>query len=243
MNSEEKAFLITSSYEGAGYIELTGNFDGQGFSFGVICFNLGKNTLQPLIRAMYQAGPETFKKCCTVKVASAPYNGAFVDLSNDLLAVCNEMTPEQAVKWAEARQDGNHRPMQHWSSVFHNLGSEPGFQAIQRKFAKPYMDKAKKYMSEFGFVSERALALLYDICVQMGSVKIASLQRYRNGMKPGMLEQERLVLLAQSVAPQAGRWSSDGLSRKMAIAKGTGKVHGRYYDMAKDFGLTDQKAF
>ena len=44
--------------------------------------------------------------------------------------------------------------------------------------------------------------------------------------------------MARAIAPQGGRWAADVLSRKRTIALGAGVVHGRPYNLERDFGIT-----
>lgn len=49
-NLKDKLLLNTGFFEGNDdYSTTTGNFDGQGISFGIIQFNFGQSTLQPLL--------------------------------------------------------------------------------------------------------------------------------------------------------------------------------------------------
>jgi hypothetical protein len=236
--SLEKAFAITAAFEGGGYSTLSGSFDGMGISFGFLQYNLGTGTLQPLLRDMAAADRAEFSRCCTQPVADAPFNGKPVDLSNQILEVC-AMPAHAAVRWAIARQDGGHRLLPHWTACFKALAAVPKFQGIQRKHAQRYVDDAIGIMRHYGFKSERALALCFDITVQMGSVTSPSDSRYIASTGANQTEQQRLEMLARAIAPQAGRWANDVLARKLTIARGLGVVHGRPYNLARDFGLSD----
>jgi len=239
-NSEEKAMAVTASFEGPdNFSTLTGSFDQMGISFGFLQWNLGKGTLQPLIRAMAQASPAEFKRCFTQPVAQ--FGGKVMDLSDDILKVC-AMSSAEAVKWAEARQDDKFRLHKHWVDAFKALGQVPAFQAVQRQFAKPYMDRAKRHMTEYGFVGERALVFMFDVCVQCGSITAASKRRYEAINTKGMSEKQRLLELSKAIGPQAGRWEQNVRRRKDAIAIGGGIVHGVSYNMETDFGITDARA-
>lgn len=238
MTSEEKCFAVTGAFEGGGYANLTGNFDGMGISFGFLQWNLGKGTLQPLIKAMYQLDPALFTRCCTVRVDSPPYNGKIVNLGPDLLDVC-ELSSTGAVRWATQRQTSKFQLLPHWRLVFGSLGHEPKFQAVQRQKAGAYMTKARQIMKDFGFKSERALVFCFDVAVQMGSVKPPSRGRYLHMMAANSSEKAKLSTLARALGPQAGKWEQDVLSRKLCIALGTGRVHGRDYDLLRLYGVSD----
>lgn len=242
MSSVDRAFTITGRFEGHGYGALSGDFDGQGISYGFIQWNLGQGTLQPLLRAMYAEGPQTFRRCFTQFVADY---GKALDLTDQILAVC-AMPRAEAVAWARARQTksgGRPRLLPHWAAAFRELAEIEGFQAVQRRFAeKPYMARAKDYMKAYGFRSDRALCLLFDITVQMGSITAPSRGRYLIATAGrGLSEQAKLVALAKAVAPQGGPWAHDVLARKSAIATGRGTVHGAAFDGSR-YGLHDGPA-
>ncbi len=238
MDAVEKAIALTSAFEGSGgYANLTGSFDGMGISFGFLQWNLGRGTLQPLIKKMAALHPEDFKRACTVFIDC--YNESR-DVSGDLLKVC-ALKPAEAVKWAEARQDSGHRISEaydHWRVVFKNLGNNPNLRKVQVEAARPYLKRAYDYFKKYGFKSERAFCLLFDICVQCGSITPMSAARYRLAVNKNTTEDLKLAALATAVAPQGGKWAKDVLSRKLAIAKGAGVVHGKPYHLERDFKVT-----
>jgi hypothetical protein len=237
----EKCFELTGAFEGGGYAALAGNFDGAGISFGVIQYNLYSKTLQPVIRDMYAAGPQTFRRCMTHVV-----QGKAIDLTDELLRVC-AMAPAAAVQWAQARQDTGGRFLphyDHWVRAFKALATVDGFNVVQRKHASRYMERAQGYVKSYGFKSERALALMFDISVQCGSITLGSWTRYQAATVGRVLtEQKKLEALARAVQFQDSRaWvQRDILSRKLTIATGVGIVHGRSYNLHRDFGITDAR--
>ena len=52
-----QAIKITSFYEGSGFDEVTGNFDGQGLSYGILQWNFGQGTLQPIFKNLFARYP------------------------------------------------------------------------------------------------------------------------------------------------------------------------------------------
>lgn len=54
----QKAINITTSFEGKGYETIAGNFDGQGLSLGMFQWNVGKGTLQPMLKQFMEENPE-----------------------------------------------------------------------------------------------------------------------------------------------------------------------------------------
>ena len=229
MTTEEKCWLLTPSFEGNGYTGMTGNSDGQGWSFGVLSWACGQGTLQPLIQSFHDNGPITFANCCT-----APVNGVVTDLGPDLRGWLKLPTTE-ATAWAAARCEptGNHDPLPHWIQVFKNLGEVAEYQVLQREAGASYMAVAHNICRDFGFVTERGLALAFDIAVQDGSVRPEARATY----KAVGSEQDRLISLARAVAA-ASKYPADVLSRKMTIATGSGVVHDRHYNLIAWPGLT-----
>lgn len=228
MTPEEKCYAITGAFEGSGgFSNMTGSFDGMGISLGILQWNFGQGTLQPLLRAFYANGPQTFVKCCTV-------NG--VDYSPVLLAA-SKMDTAKAVGWAKTIQHNNViNPI--WRMIFKSLGDNEVFQHVQMQFGeKGPMAIAKRDMEKFGVKTERALALFFDIAVQNGGVRLKH-ELLVDKTKTG---NELLESIARAVAACAREeYSSDVLSRKMCIVKGFGKVHGVNYNLFEKYGLTDK---
>jgi hypothetical protein len=74
---------------------------------------------------------------------------------------------------------------------------------------------------------------MFDVCVQNGGLRQTQIDLLEHLEGP-----ELLVAIAQSVANACDpKWRADVLSRKVTIATGHGVVHGRTYDLAKDYGL------
>lgn len=101
------------------------------------------------------------------------------------------------------------------------------------------MDHARAIFAEFGFKTERGLALCFDIAVQDGGVKAAARAAFEHEAAPTAPEGQRLVALAEAVAGCAVQeLRVDVCNRKLCIATGRGHVHGRDYDLEQEFGLT-----
>ncbi|MGQ7279476.1 hypothetical protein ACT91Q_16050 [Brevibacillus thermoruber] len=92
-------------------------------------------------------------------------------------------------------------------------------------------------------VRRKHLALAFDIAVQNGGIKnlaAKEIERQIRGKKLSDIEKMRII--AKEVADASNpRWCDDVLSRKMTIVIGGGTVHGKKYDLAKQYGLSDRK--
>jgi hypothetical protein len=232
-DSIDRFFEITGWFEGTGYTKLEGNFDGQGFTYGLFGFCLGQGSLQTLLKKMYHTNPKLFRDCCNTIV-----NGKQMNIADNLLQVVN-MNNEEAVKWSLQRQNST-RPFAHWVAVFANLGRQPQFQQLQRDYGMGRIDRAIQYCKKYNLKTERALALFFDTCVQQGSIKFSTQVKLtaRGIGKKGYHDKMRMI--AQAMSEQAkDRWAADVLSRRLCIVNGKGKVHGTYLDLKHRFGLDD----
>lgn len=231
MTSEDKCIILTMGFEGGSYGSLAGNFDGAGLSYGAIQFNFGMGTLQNLLREFYKNGPQVFEKCCTV-------NG--LNYSPALLKVIELGQPiSKAVEWSKTIQSNKNVINPVWKQIFKNFTGNMVFVHIQQKFIKErYMVRAKSDMKFFGFNSERALALFFDIAIQNGGVGA----KHRLLIDKTKTGKELLKEIAVAVSKCSRRkYQKDVLDRKMCIVNGFGKVHGHDYNLWRDFNITDEK--
>jgi len=100
--------------------------------------------------------------------------------------------------------------------------------------------------------SQRAAALLFDIKVQTGGIKswvksqilsdFEQLEQSGDGNVP--LEVARLRIIATRSAASANpHWVADVQNRKLTIANGEGTVHGNYYHLASQYGISLNSGF
>ena len=98
--------------------------------------------------------------------------------------------------------------------------------------------------ADFGLTTERGAALMFDICVQNGSISSAVRAQILAdfaGLAPApavLLEVEKMRSIARRRAAACKpQFSNDVLIRKLTIAEGRGAVHGLPYDLEEQFGL------
>jgi hypothetical protein len=238
--SEEKALRITSSFETGrplGFGGLTGNFDGMGLSFGLMQWNIGSGSLQPLLNEFARDYPQRFEAV----------------FGTDANAVHQMLRQPQAdqLRWAQTINDSRNQIVQRWAGHFQQLESDQAFQQIQLRHVRAAMDQAIGYARQLGLRSERGLALMFDNVTQNGPhwwgrqnrAVLTQQRRADFGRQNGRAPQERDLLaiianvVADTVLPQ---YREDVRSRRMTIVNGRGRVHGDNYDLERQFGLTDQ---
>ncbi len=228
-----KLLSITGAFEGRGFTNLTGDFDGQGLSFGILQWNMGQGTLPPLLLRMYKRDPQHFQ------AIFAPDTQVFLSI----------LTADRTTQLNFARKINSPRKqvVEPWRTRFIRLGLYPPFQQVQVEFSLTLIERAKRLAQLMGVKTERGLALLFDILVQNGGIssptrrKIFQARQEKEALLGrSLMEREYLEIIAQYRAQEASpQWRADVLARKLCIVRGQGYVHGRFWNLEKSFGLKD----
>lgn len=226
-----RCIALTGSFETAllppaCFSKLAGDFDGQGLSFSALQWNIGQQTLQPLLLQMYSQHPEVMLRCFGV-----PH-------SMTLQGILGQAKPAQLAFARSLQSSHDHKIMPEWGDSFSALGASPEWQLVAQQSAGGYFDHAKFQAKTFGLVSDRAIALLFDIAVQDGGVPTLARDHILNTYLPSWGEPEKLRCIAGAIADVCNpRWRRDVLERKLTVANGSGVVHGLHFDLSRDFAL------
>jgi hypothetical protein len=207
------------------YGVTAGNFDGSGISHGIIQFNFGSGTLQPIWRDLINNHPDVVAQAITT---TTDYN-TFVDV------VLNRTTADQ-IAWGNSVTDpaNQHQLLQPWATYFNNLGMTPESQARQNQACQPYFDSANTWKGDYSLWTRRGYALCFDIAVQSGSISTAVHDLIMSDFANINLNDSRESIEVQKMQIIANR-RADAVSstyqasyrdRKLAIANGEGTVYG-----------------
>ncbi len=210
---------------------LAGSFDQQGISFGVLQWNLGQGTLQPLLSKLNKEHPQV------VKTAFGDSYDAFTEMLGK--------GQKDQMAWANTVQGADHRVRDPWKSAFKALGRTPECQDAQVAGAADRFQTALRMCADYGLFSERGAALMFDIVVQNGSIKQetrAQIMADFNGIPAGLSREDqelaRMRIIARRRAGAAkAAFQADVLSRKLTCAEGAGVVHGIGYDLQRQFDI------
>jgi D-alanyl-D-alanine carboxypeptidase len=261
--SEVKALRITSTFEtghSLGFGGLTGNFDRMGVSFGLMQWNIGSGSLQPLLWEFAQKYSQRF---------DVVFGSDAIRLRN-LLQQFRQKTQdknerkrimEEQMRFAISINHPNCDPnkkstykfcklVEPWASYFRRLEMDSAFQKIQIQQVRKSMNIAINQARQFGLKTERGLALMFDIVTQAGGAWLIKKSRAKSieqsrtllQQKQGrsLTEREVLTIVTNVLADTSSSiWREDVRTRKMTIVNGYGVVHRRKFDLAKDFGLSD----
>lgn len=233
---DKRCLALTGSFETnrgppACFAGLSGDFDGQGLSFGACQWNFGQGSLQPLLLRMIEVHEDTARD-------------VFQDHFDELAMVLR--SPEDHVmSFARSIQDPNHRINEPWHGMFQALGATDEFEQIEVDAAGALFASARNLCDEYGLQSERALALMFDIKVQNGSIApevkariLGDFAALPADLEPDDVEVAKMRIVAARRAEVAKvEWVADVRTRKLCIANGMGRVHGIDYDLDRDFGI------
>ncbi len=230
-----RVFALTGSFEtGAPVPEcfsgLAGDFDGQGMSLGVLQWNFGQGTLQPLLSQMLAKHSTTMTR---IFHAHLPV----------LRAVLND-SPTGQLQWVRSIQAPSRRLVEPWAGMFKSLGRTDQYQQIQLKAAGRLLGRARTLCASYGLGTERGVALMFDILAQNGSisatVEATIRQEFRGlgSLRGADREVGRMRVIAIRRAEAAlPQWVADVRARKLTIAEGAGSVHGKRYELAGMYGI------
>jgi hypothetical protein len=230
----QRCLALTGSFETGKYppdcfCGITGDFDQMGLSFGALQWNVGQGTLQPLLIQMFDQHAD---------VARNIFHEHF-DIVTTLHAepLADQLAFARSVQTRGLLQEP-------WQGMLTALGRTPEFQGIQTDHASKIFQKAVQMCGDYGLVSERAVALMFDIATQGGS--ISSIIRAQIMADFAQLpkadcsnEVAKMCIVAnRRAAASSPKFVDDVRIRKLTIANGTGTVHGIFYDLDDVFGLT-----
>lgn len=231
----ERCVALTGSFETSSPVPqcfsgLTGNFDGQGISFGALQWNFGQGSLQPLLQKMISAHQS---------VIADIFGADFAELQRMLAMTAKA----DQVAWAAGIQTAKFSVNQPWRGYFTALGQTAEYQAIQGDAAAAVYQKGLGFCRQFGLKSERAVALMFDIVTQNGSINATVAARinadFANLPAGETDETPKLVIVANRRAETSNpKWVENVRARKLVIANGGGTANGMTYDLAKSYAIT-----
>lgn len=234
-----RALRITGSFEGKGIDQVTGDFDAQGISVGVLQWNYGQGSLQTEILLPWQ------KKYGKIDpLAEFPWPGI------DATAT---MGSQSALMYCRRHMLNGTRVKPDWAEAWARFLKHPYTVEMQLKAAEKVGARADKLCRDWGLNSERAFCFFFDVVTQNGSMKTvvresASLVEclaicdgprrpsnrtlWKELLPKATTEQLVLFKAAYDRACLANpTFFQDVFSRKGTIALGRGIVHGKSWNL------------
>ncbi|MGQ9860833.1 MAG: hypothetical protein ACUVSD_02330 [Thiobacillaceae bacterium] len=211
------AIAVTAGFETSGdpYLQVTGNFDGAGLSFGPLQVNFKTGTLQELFLRFQARDARRLANC-------------FGPLWPEWQRVLRLPSRARQVDWADALSRGRNKADfdPRWKAALQAVGLEPAFRGEMLRYAyDTYGRKLIVALSRLRGLSAlrisnfRCLAALYDLCVQQGSLDRAHdvIRRRVQNERPG----DEFALTRIAVEERGRRanpeWRADCISRRLGI--------------------------
>ncbi len=242
-NKFEIAFSVTAWFETGDtpYTNPSGNFDGQGLSWGPRQNCIGQGSLQPLLRRMFTEQDSLMRSCL---------GPLYLELKDISLPA---PTKDQLEKTIEILNDDRGHLHQEWREAFYKLGTHKAIQDIFLDDARgsiPAVDALAIWIAGGNPVTLRTWCLAYDFVTQNGgfasSFKIAIsafLMALRPFQKDPIRDRMRAIcwLRAGWTYILGNRvFAADVLSRKLLIVEGRGRFRAEDMDLDTKFGISDE---
>ncbi|MCW3117350.1 MAG: putative peptidoglycan-binding domain protein [Chitinophagaceae bacterium] len=135
------------------YAKVSGDFDGQGISFGALQWNIGQGTLQSLFSKLDQRFSGLVDEVFHVNAA-------------EWHAVMKKPRAEQ-LAWARSIQTPSNVLFGPWKGLFKAIGQRKECQDVQREYVKDVFDEALQLCKTYKVVTERAVALFLILLLRM----------------------------------------------------------------------------
>lgn len=211
-----------------GYAAIAGNSDDQGLSLGLVQFNIGRGTLQPVLQDILEQ-----ERPLVVSI----FGEAKTNALEQMLQMPN--TNLQNAWVVETINDSNNQILPDWKAAFQELAQTEAFMDIYDKYINTAIIQEKAVpkcnLDDFYLTTCRAFALMFDMSVKHGGFYQIDVKAMRDQFTSGMTDLEKLQIICNVLKK---RYGSE--ERFEVILNGTGTVHKTPFDdLAKDYGITD----
>jgi peptidoglycan hydrolase-like protein with peptidoglycan-binding domain len=217
-----RCLALTAAFEGQGYTLAIGNFDGAGLTWGIVGFTLVTGDLAKVLKIINARAPQ---------IMTTAFGAQLPELMNIL-----DAKKADKVAWADKISTGPKKAglRTDWRDAFEELGNQPVARAVQDEVAHDdYWRIAARDLATYGKMTELDAAIFFDTAVQSGGVDDAKGQAITaelDALGPDAGHRERLLAIANGVTADVNpKYADDVRSRRIAIASGSGSVHGAEY--------------
>ncbi|QWT21565.1 M15 family metallopeptidase [Bacillus sp. NP157] len=168
--SEQRAVEITTLFETGkpgGFYGLSGNFDGQGLSFGMVNWTIGTGSLQPLLRDFAKENPDRWVR--VFGTDASRFLQLLARKDSDGIKEQHRFAVEQMnTSSIGARGKRIWTVRQPWVGYFKALSEDTAFQKIQVRYVRDLLARADYYCQAFHLTSEQSFCFMFDAVASHG---------------------------------------------------------------------------
>jgi hypothetical protein len=211
-----RAVQITAGFETSGdpFLQVTGNFDGAGISFGPLQVNFKSGTLQEVFRRFHNADERTLARC---------FGNDYPEWQRIL-----KSSRQEQIAWADSVSTGSRKQnvQQPWRGYLQAVGQVPRFRRELLGYAYDVYGRKLivavswlEGLSNIRITNFRCLCSLYDLCVQQGSLDKAHDAIRKRVAKEQPKDQFELIRIAveERGRKASKQWRADCISRRLSI--------------------------
>ena len=192
--AEQKAVEITSTFETGkrgGFYGLSGNFDGQGLSFGLVNWTMGTGSLQPLLRDF--AAKHSARWTSVFGANAARFLQLVSRKGKDAIKEQHRFAIEQMNDCSIRKGKRIWSVREPWVNYFKRLSEDPAFRNIQIYYVRDLLARAEYYCQYFKLKSEQAFAFMFDAVSSHGKWWLT--KKLGGKQKRRMLVEDRMKAL------------------------------------------------
>lgn len=216
---------VTAAFEGHGFTKAVGDFDGAVATWGYHGFTLKYGHLQNVLKRTEKAQPGILKASFGADAAKA---------LKDML----KMSLKDQIAWGKANLLDNGKMLKSWRDGFENLGNQAACRAAQLAYSRSeFWEKiALPQVELLGVKEALSHAILFDTAIQQGGLNKKRMALVKKAMSanPGMSEEDIRAEIAKAAQSgmSSGGFRDDVKSRRETFVDGTGRVHGKTYNLS-----------
>ena len=236
--AEQKAVEITSLFETGkrgGFYGLSGNFDGQGLSFGLVNWTIGTGSLQPLLRDFARQHADRWAE--VFGPHAAQFLGVISPVGKEAVKTQHRFAVEVMNTSTIVKGTRRWSIQEPWVTYFKRLSEDEEFQKIQVKYVRVLLARGERFCRYFNLRSEMAYCFMFDAVSSHGqwwlTKKFKGIEKRRLLLEPRLQaltalhgegrvpESEVLLVIADVLgATSAARWADKVRRRKRWFVNG-----------------------
>ncbi len=179
------------------------------------------------------------------EIMVADLNGANTDMTVDIEKKKKLSPNEESVQWAKKTLYADGRTVFNpvWYTSLSLMAASASYRSIQLVKAASIHHAALRLLNHFGLRQLRSYLFFFDVMVQNGGINDKILSNIDGVFRKKKLNETQKLnfILNKRLRFVKAKYRKDVRSRKLALIKGSGKVHGQYRNFDREY-CTDLEA-